>query len=492
MDTKTLTIVPIDAKRAPRAPKLVPVLARRIDELEKIRAYGKDRIVRVLAGPRGQILWHLDGRHRIAWTDARGETILGSLETRGVDASSKERGSLVVSAEGDRVLFTDRVTVHELDLATGLARVVWREERDDLEPGPREAVYAGDAIVVSTLDALWLLERTTDGAHAPIAVAPLQGFSHTTSLPDGQGVVVCTFACEDEAPAVRVFRIAERSLRCIATLSARLSEPVTIDGRVFAKSGKQTVELVGLTDVQARSGEEAPGLVCLRARDGAAPKPELSSERAKELGRIVAYARIPRRGWLLAVEGAAGNRVLELDADGREREFELPPGFHADLAVSPDGLRAIVGARRRIDRDQGPRSLLLDLARGTHTVFGATTVHAFVTDDTVLAGVALMDVDARADVPEGLGLHATRPIKATVTLPGHRAKPRRVAIDRARGRALIQTNHGDGVLVAVTPTSLRILGTTPLRPAEVYTGSDGSLCMLCDGAHYAVELEAPS
>ena len=472
--SQPFSVVPLDAKQAPKAPKLVPALKTLVDTLEAARAYGKERIVRVVDAPRGQILWHLDGGwHRLTLADAAGTAIVGSVQTRRVDPNAWERGSIAVSADGSRFLYTDRVTVHEVDVATATSRVVWREERDDLEPGPREAVYVGDAIVVSTLDALWLLEKQANGEHAPVAVAPLQGFSHMTATPDGRSVLVCTFACEDEPPALRVFHVTGHALLPGATLKEQASEPTVVNGRVFAKAAKKPVEVVGIPAFE-ENPPSAPTEGPVRLVPAPAPS---TGPKAVDGKRVVATTALPGGGWLAAVEAAEGHQVVVLDASGgTARTLELPPGFHAGLAVSPDGTRAIVSARRRIDRFKNPGSLLVDLTTGGHEPFGGTTVHAFVSNDVVLAGVALMDV-------------ATRAVLATVELPGHRAKARAIAVDEGRTRALIQTSHGDGVVVAVSPTVVRVLGVTPLRPAVVSTSGDGTLCVLADGAYHRVEAE---
>lgn len=468
------SVVALDAKQAPKAPKLVPALKTLVDTLEAARAYGKERIVRIVDGPRGQILWHLDGGwHRLTLADAAGTAIVGSVQTRRVDPNAWERGSIAVSADGSRLLYTDRVTVHEVDVATATSRVVWREERDDLEPGPREAVYVGDAIVVSTLDALWLLEKQANGEHAPVAVAPLQGFSHMTATPDGRSVLVCTFACEDEPPALRVFHVTGHALRPGATLKEQASEPTVVNGRVFAKAPKKPVEVVGIPAFE-ETPPSAPTEGPVRLVPVPAPP---SGPRVFDGKRVVATTALPGGGWLAAIEATEGHQVVILDASGgTARTLELPPGFHAGLAVSPDGTRAIVSARRRIDRFKNPGSLLVDLTTGGHEAFGGTTVHAFVSNEVVLAGVALMDV-------------ATRAVLATVELPGHRAKARAIAVDGGRARALIQTSHGDGVVVAVSPTAVRVLGVTPLRPAVASTFGDGALCILADGSYHRVEAE---
>jgi hypothetical protein len=177
--------------------------------------------------------------------------------------------------------------------------------------------------------------------------------------------------------------------------------------------------------------------------------------------------------WWIAGDAAEAHEVVVLDASGALlRTLALPWGFYAGLAVSPDGTRALVRAKRPVDRFVNPDSLLVDLTTGSHEAFKGT-VHAFVSNDVVLADAALMDV-------------ATRAILATVQLPGHRAKARAIAIDGTRTRALIQTSHGDGVVVAVSPTTMRMLGVTPLRPAAVTTSREGALCMLADGAYYEV------
>lgn len=365
------------------------------------------------------------------------------------------------------------MTVHEVDVATATSRVVWREERDDLEPGPREAAYVGDAIVVSTLDALWLLEKQANGEHAPVAVTPLQGFSHMTATPDGRSALVCTFACEDEPPAIRVFHISGHALRLGATLTEQASEPTVVGGRVFAKAARKPVEVIGIPAIE-QTPPSAPAGGPVRLVPVPAPA---SGPRVVDGKRVVTSAALPAGGWLAAIEGTEGHQVVVLDASGAAvRTLELPPGFHAGLAVSPDGTRALVSARRRIDRFKNPGSLLVDLTTGSHEAFGGTTVHAFVSNEVVLAGPALMDV-------------ATRAILATVELPGHRAKARAIAVDGGRARALIQTSHGDGVVVSVSPTAVRVLGVTPLRPAAVSTSGDGTLCILADGAYHRVETE---
>lgn len=473
--SQPFSVVLLDAKQAPKAPKLVPALKTLVDTLEAARAYGKERIVRVVDAPRGQILWHLDGGwHRLTLADRAGTAIVGSVQTRRVDPSAWERGSIAVSADGSRFLYTDRVTVHEVDVATATSRVVWREERDDLEPGPREAAYVGDAIVVSTLDALWLLEKQPNGEHAPVAVAPLQGFSHMTATPDGRSALVCTFACEDEPPAIRVFHVSGHALRLGATLKEQASEPTVVGGRVFAKAAKKPVEVVGIPTFASSAPPSVPGEGPVRLVPVPAP---VTGPQEVDGKRVVTSAALPAGGWLAAIEGTEGHQVVVLDASGAAiRTLELPPGFHAGLAVSPDGTRALVSARRRIDRFKNPGSLLVDLTTGSHEPFGGTTVHAFVSNDVVLAGAALMDV-------------ATRAILATVELPGHRAKARAIAVDGSRSQALIQTSHGDGVVVAVSPRAVRVLGRTPLRPAAVTTSSDGALCILADGAYHRVETE---
>lgn len=270
---------------------------------------------------------------------------------------------------------------------------------------------------------------------------------------------------------MRVFHVEGHTLRPGASLKEPVSEPVVLSGRVFAKVRKKPVEVVGIPVLEASSPPAlAEGPIRLVPVPASATGPHLVDGR-----RVVTATALPT-GWLAALEGAQGHEVVVLDASGVVvRALSLPPAFYAGLAISPDGTRALVSARRRIDRFVNPGSLLVDLATGSHETFGGTTVHAFVSNEVVLAGVALMDV-------------ATRAILATVPLPGHRAKARATALGGTRAHALVQTSHGDGVVVAVTPSSVRVLGVTPLRPAVVSTSREGALCMVADGAHYRVDI----
>lgn len=470
--SSALAVVALDPKHAPKPPKLVPVLKAHMEVLEKARDYGKERVVRVLDTPRGQVVWHRERAHRITVADAAGGAIVGAVDTRYLDANAFERGALSLSADAKRLLFTDRLCVHELDLESVTSRLLWREERDEIEPGPREAAYVGEGIVVSTLDALWLLDRQPDGEFAPVSILPLEGFSHLTATPDGLGAVVCTFDCESEPPAVRVVRVHDRALFVAATLTERVSDPTLIDGRLLARVAKKPVEIVGLS-----AGAGTPptptsvdGSIRLELASIWPSPPRLASGR-----RVISATPLPT-GWLAALEAASGYDVVALDSHGDVvRNYDLPAGYYSNLAVSPSGVRALVSTRRRIDRFENPRSCLLDLSTGSHEVFGGTTVHAFVSEDVVLAGGALMDVASRA-------------IKDSVPLPGHQTKARSIAINQPRTHALIQTSHGDGLLLAISCDSLRAIGVTPLRPAAIASTTEGDLMVLADGRYYRVDV----
>jgi hypothetical protein len=239
-----------------------------------------------------------------------------------------------------------------------------------------------------------------------------------------------------------------------------------------ARVAKKPVEIVGLSTATGSppAPTESVGPIRLESTSSWPTTPRQVGDR-----KVITATALPAGGWLASLEAPSGYEVVAVEASGQiRRSYELPAGFYANIAVSPSGERALVSTRRRIDRFENPGSHLLDLRSGTHEVFGGTTVHAFISEDVVLAGVALMDV-------------ASRTIKHTVQLPGHRAKARSIAVSHERRHALIQTSHGEGLLVATTSDGLRALGVTPLRPAAVEATSEG-LLMLADGRFYRVDL----